>query len=110
MSNESASICFTLIHEEKEIPIETNLYEFENLMELIQNRIFTDEFGECLGMGRCCTCLVEVSSIRDFPDKERNETSTLLKNGIDNPVMRLSCQIEIGVHLTNSVITIAKQM
>jgi 2Fe-2S ferredoxin len=79
-------------------------------MELIENKNFINVFGECLGMGRCCICLVEVYSLIIFPDKERNETSTLLKNGIYNPIMRLSCQIEIATHLTNSVITITNQM
>jgi len=110
MSKESEAIHFSLIHEGKVIPIVTKPYEFKNLMELIQNKIFIDEFGECLGMGRCCTCVVEVSSDTVFPDKERNEESTLLKNGIENPIMRLSCQIEIGTHLTNSVISILNQM
>lgn len=110
MGNESTKIHFSLVHNGNTIQIETSSYEFENLMELIQNKIFIDSFGECLGMGRCCTCLVAVSSIIDFPQKERNERSTLLKNNIDNPIMRLSCQIEIGNHLTNAVITIVNQL
>lgn len=109
MSNQATPIHFNLVHEGETILIETNPYEFENLMELIQNKIINEEFGECLGMGRCCTCLINVSSLIDFPEKERNETSTLMKNGIDNSTMRLSCQIEIGNHLKNAVITIVSQ-
>ncbi len=63
-------------------------------MMLIYDKLFTEEFGECLGMGKCGTCLVEiVSSAHQLTYYERNEEATLLKAGHTGKDVRLSCQV-----------------
>jgi ferredoxin len=34
--------------------------EYRSLMMLIYDQIYPEGFGECLGMGKCGTCLVEI--------------------------------------------------
>jgi 2Fe-2S ferredoxin len=70
--------------------------EYRSLMMLIYDRVYTDGFGECLGMGKCATCLVEI--IKSNPQLtfyERNERTTLFKYEHTGKNVRLSCQIMI---------------
>lgn len=71
--------------------------EYRSLMMLIYDRIFTEDFGECLGMGKCGTCLVEITSQRVEPTAyERNEETNLLKTGQKaKGNIRLACQLMI---------------
>jgi len=70
--------------------------EYRSLMMLIYDRIFTEDFGECLGMGKCGTCLVEITSQRMEPTAyERNEQANLLKAGQTHGNIRLACQLVI---------------
>jgi len=70
--------------------------EYRSLMMLIYDRIFTEGFGECLGMGKCGTCLVEIASQRTEPTAyERNEETNLLKAGKTKGNIRLACQLMI---------------
>jgi ferredoxin, 2Fe-2S len=82
---------------------ELNTYagEYRNLMELIKDRVFVFGFGDCGGLGRCGTCLVNCSSIQNTPTMmDRNELTTLKKMCISNPDVHLSCQILIDEKLT----------
>jgi 2Fe-2S ferredoxin len=50
---------------------------YASLMMLISNQIADEEFGDCRGMGKCGTCLVEILSGGDnLVDLERNEATT----------------------------------
>jgi 2Fe-2S ferredoxin len=70
--------------------------EYRSLMMLIYDRIFTEGFGECLGMGKCGTCLVEIMGKHQEPTAyERNEHVNLLKAGYLGKNVRLSCQLMI---------------
>lgn len=65
-------------------------------MMLIYDNIDTEGFGECLGMGKCGTCLVEIiSSNYQLSCYERNEETTLLRSDHSAEELRLSCQIII---------------
>lgn len=80
--------------------IETHQNQYRSLMMLIFDRIGPDGFGECLGMGKCATCLVEVlGEYEQLTGYERNETATLARHGIDHPRFRLSCQIQIDKNI-----------
>jgi len=74
----------------------TYVNEYRSLMMLIYDKVYTDGFGECLGMGKCATCLVEI--IKSNPRLtfyERNEEMTLLKSHHKGKHVHLSCQIII---------------
>jgi len=92
VKNISVTICYEgKIHE-----IKTYTNEYRSLMMLIYDRIYTESFGECLGMGKCGTCLVEImSSKHELSCYERNEDMTLLRNIKAKENIRLSCQLVI---------------
>ena len=80
--------------------IHTYANEYRSLMMLIYDKIYTEGFGECLGMGKCGTCLVEIiSSCGALSYYERNEDTTLFRAGCTDKTVRLSCQILVDRHL-----------
>ncbi|MGY0039396.1 2Fe-2S iron-sulfur cluster-binding protein [Pedobacter sp. NJ-S-72] len=82
--------------------VETFANEYRSLMMLIFDRICPDEFGDCIGMGKCGTCLVEVLDDWELLiDFNRNEHSTLTKHGIVQDGFRLSCQLQINENINN---------
>jgi 2Fe-2S ferredoxin len=101
------TIAFKVICFDEEKMIQTYKGEYRNLMTLLNERFYLESFGECRGMGRCCTCVVKVKAMENcLAGKQRNEASTLNKMGIDQPNMRLACQIMIDEELDNAEITI----
>ncbi len=74
--------------------------EYRNLMVLLKDKICPEDFGQCGGMGRCGTCLVNIPGL-PVNDSEsfKNERYRLLKMGIVNPCTRLSCQLQINKDL-----------
>lgn len=110
MFSHEKDICFTLIYFDEEIKVETYEGEFRNLMTLINEKIYVNDFGECKGIGRCGTCLVEVEGLGEVASvMERNEKSTLAKCAMQKPNLRLSCQIMINYALQNSRIKIVEE-
>lgn len=96
---------FTLLDGEQTVTVQCYVHEYRNLMVLLKDKVFPDDFGECGGMGRCGTCLVKVSGDSDDLDNfYKNEQTTLLKMGVSEPGVRLSCQIQIDEHLQNAVV------
>jgi 2Fe-2S ferredoxin len=76
--------------------LRTYANEYRNLMMLIYDKVYIDGFGDCVGMGKCGTCLVEiVKSDHQLTSYDRNEDTTLLKSGNAGKDVRLSCQIMI---------------
>ena len=103
-------ISFTLQCLDEEITVTTYEGEFRNLMTLINEKIYVEDFGECKGIGRCGTCLVEVDGLgSEALEMDRNEKSTLAKCAVQKPNLRLSCQIMINSALQNSVIKIVEE-
>jgi ferredoxin, 2Fe-2S len=103
------NITFTLIYFDEEITIQTSDGEFRNLMTLINEKIYVEDFGECKGIGRCGTCLVETEGFSGSVEMDRNEKSTLEKCAVKKTNLRLSCQIMINGFLQNSVIKIVEE-
>ena len=100
-------VSFTVISFGEEYTIETYENEYRNLMVLLNDKIYMEDFGQCGGQGRCATCMVEVAA----PDSvlltlERNEQSTIAKKGEVGKNARLSCQIFINDALNGAVINI----
>ena len=100
------TISFKIINVNEEISVQTHEGEYRNLMVLINEKIYVEDFGECKGIGRCGTCLVEISSPQEAPEMDRNEKSTLGKCDVQNDNLRLACQIMIDGFLQNAVVKI----
>lgn len=88
------NITVTILCEGELYHIKTYPNEYRSLMMLIYDKISPEEFGDCLGMGKCGTCLVEIiESQNKLSTYNRNEKTTLSKNGITSKNVRLACQI-----------------
>lgn len=112
MDDERGGISFTVFDGETEHKINTHTNEYRNLMMLLNDNIYLENFGECGGQGRCATCTVKVSGRQDLLNAglDRNERSTLDKLGVTEDDIRLSCQILINSSLNDSVIKIVEQV
>jgi len=96
MSQEREEIIFTIIYNLENHVVKIYRNEYRNLMILLKDKIGPEAFGECGGMGRCGTCLINISGLSDnLKDMYRNEQSTLSKMGISDLAKRLSCQVQI---------------
>ena len=102
-------IVLTVFCEGETFIIKTYANEYRNLMMLIFDKIYVEEFGDCLGMGKCGTCLIEVMEMHlPLSSYERNEGTTISKAGITNPNVRLSCQILVDAALDGLKLSIIR--
>jgi 2Fe-2S ferredoxin len=70
--------------------------EYCNLMELLNDKLYPEGFGECRGTGRCGTCAVKIISENVILGKpEGNEQTTLTRTYGCQKEVRLACQILI---------------
>lgn len=105
MSDPKHYISFTLAHEGEEIRLQTYWGEYRNLRDLITDKLFIEGFGECGGMGRCATCMVEIDGLNnEAAAMKRNESATLSKAGRNNLKVRLACQIAVDDDLANVIV------
>lgn len=103
------NIKFIIVENKIQYPIEIFEGEYRNLMALINDKIYPDYFGECGGLGRCATCLVKVEGLSGVSvKKERNEPVTLLKNGLTDEKIRLSCQLLINKDLDGTIVEVVE--
>lgn len=110
MIERKRDIKFTIKYGEDEIKVETYEGEFRNLMVLINEKMFVEDFGECKGIGRCGTCLIMADGIGEGASvMERNEKSTLLKCAVHHKNLRLACQLLINSNLQNARIEIVEE-
>lgn len=86
--------------------IHTFANEYRNLMQLLINHLYLDDFGECRGMGRCCTCVVKIESTQPIAEFNSNEKRTLTRHDFNPEEVRLACQIPINNQLHLATITI----
>jgi|SRR6185437_9789859 len=109
MIERQRDIKFTLKNGKDEVTVETYEGEFRNLMVLINEKMFVEDFGECKGIGRCGTCLIMADGIGEGASvMERNEKSTLSKCAVQQTNLRLSCQLLINSNLQNAHIEIVE--
>ncbi|CAN5744918.1 hypothetical protein BH10BAC3_BH10BAC3_09060 [soil metagenome] len=104
MVSEKTGIYFTARCEGEKYELQTYKGEYRNLMVLLYDKIYIENFGECKGMGRCGTCVIKVQGLH-FNKLERNEASTLNKMGLDATDIRLACQVMVDEHLANVTVT-----
>lgn len=106
MSNKN-KICFNVVENNINHSIETYVHEYPNLMFLLKDKLLLADFGECGGVGRCATCIIEITGIKgDSIKKERNEHTTLYKTGYIDDTIRLSCQLYVNNDLDGTQIEI----
>lgn len=99
-------ILFTLIYLDEDHLVQTFSGEYRNLKDLIQEKFFPEDFGQCGGVGRCATCMVElIDTQTSLKPMKRNEETTLSRHSRKGSV-RLSCQIEIDDDLMNQNIKV----
>lgn len=100
-------IQFTIIEDKSKQIINTHNWEYRNLMFLLKDKMFVDDFGECGGMGRCATCTIRISGLKgNSITKERNEPVTLSRLGYVDENIRLSCQLSVTSDLEDTEIEI----
>jgi len=105
MLSKAYTIEFTALYGGQDYYLRSYENEYRNLMVLLKDKIGLDDFGQCGGIGRCGTCLVNISSLPNDPGRSvSNEQSTLSKMGVTNPTARLSCQVQIDEDLKNVVV------
>lgn len=103
-------IKFTVIDNGKIYLIETYEGEYRNLMVLLYDKLYFDDFGECGGQGRCATCLIRVEGLKGKSTiKDRNEPVTLSKIGCTDEHVRLSCMILITEDLDGAQLEVLQQ-
>ena len=97
MDQNRNNIHISIFYEGRQHRITTYPNEYRSLMHLIYDKIFIEDFGECLGMGKCGTCLIELLNAdgKQISDFDRNEKEALRKAGIQISNRRLSCQLVI---------------
>ena len=78
-------------------------------MVLINEKIYVEDFGECKGIGRCGTCLIEIETVKSLAPSERNELSTLAKCAVQKPGLRLACQVMIDEGLQGAVVKVVEE-
>ena len=97
MSYKDPLIRIIVIADATEVVLETHTYAYPNLMALIADRLYPDNFGECKGRGQCGTCHIHMLNNADeFSDKTGNENTTLDKIPSAKSNSRLACQIIVN--------------
>lgn len=100
-------IHFTAYYKGEKYGLQTYPYEYRNLMMLLFDKIYIQDFGECKGMGRCGTCAVKISGLTETINSfDRNEERTLSKMGVHAGNARLSCQILVDEELEDITVEI----
>ena len=108
MNDERKEISITIIKAGEVNIVKTYLHQYRNLMVLLNNSIYLENFGECGGQGRCATCMVKAVGLKGNANTmERNEAATIGKTGLLDKGIRLSCQLLINEDLNGAVIEIA---
>jgi len=100
-------IFLTIVYTSGELLVETFRGEYRDLRCLIQDRLYSEEFGQCGGMGKCGTCLVEISELTgEAASLIRNEATTLDRLASCRPGVRLACQVPVDSSLSNLFVKI----
>ena len=107
--NRAQQIHFTVVEDGLLHEITTSPREYRNLMVLLNDNIYLENFGECGGQGRCATCVVQVEGCEALQQFERNEAATISKADVSGEHYRLSCQVLIDDLLNGTTIYINTQ-
>lgn len=107
MVNRETEIIVTARYEEELYILKTHPNEYRSLMMLLLDRINPEGFGDCLGMGKCATCMVRImENENNCTSYDRNEETTIARAGITDKNVHLSCQIQVDQQINGLKITI----
>lgn len=107
MVKDRVPIHLTAVSAGSRYELQTYQGEYRNLMVLLFDKIYTEDFGECRGMGRCGTCVVKVEGLAaEVNAMDRNERGTLSKMAICGADLRLACQILVDENLENATVEV----
>lgn len=107
MNENQPNLSIHIITADEKLTVKTYRYAYRNLMALLINHLYLEHFGECGGQGRCATCLVKITGNDLLMNPvERNEETTIQKNGITGTGIRLACQILIDESLDGCLVEI----
>nr|MBC7611690.1 2Fe-2S iron-sulfur cluster binding domain-containing protein [Pseudopedobacter sp.] len=80
--------------------LQTTKHAYANLIVLLLNELTDEYFDDCKGMGKCGTCLIEIlEGNDDLKGQDRNEETTLSKMNINQPNIKLACQLLVDESL-----------
>jgi ferredoxin, 2Fe-2S len=100
-------IRFTLTYRGATHSISTIANEYRNLMALLYDKFYFENFGECKGVGRCGTCHIKIEQGNaELLKRVGNEHSTLSKMDDVSENSRLSCQIPLTDHINDLHFTV----
>ncbi|MEJ7626912.1 MAG: ferredoxin [Ferruginibacter sp.] len=107
MAITKTSIHFTTYYEGEKFELQTYKGEYRNLMVLLCDKMYIEDFGECKGMGRCGTCAIKIEGLPAAVNKfDRNEERTLFKMGVQGDDIRLACQVLVDETLENVIVKV----
>lgn len=110
MGSRTFIISFTIFIGEERHEVQSYRGEYRNLMTLLYDKFYIEDFGECKGVGRCGTCHVHIlNSSGELLQRVGNETTTISKMERVTDQSRLACQINVDEKLDGAVIAVAKQ-
>ena len=105
MTSSGSVIRVVVVVDSEEYLLETYPHEYRNLMMLIYDRMYPEDFGECKGIGRCGTCHIQISNDNGkLRGTFGNEAATLSKTSLVCESSRLACQIPVDEKLDGVVI------
>ncbi len=103
------NIEFTVVYLGEEHRIKTWWGEFKTLRLLLNNKLNISGFGECGGMGRCATCLIEITDVCSSTGFLKRNEHTFLQRMIKGySIIRFACQIPVNDDLANVTIKILR--
>jgi 2Fe-2S ferredoxin len=109
MMSNNRTIKVTVLCEGKEYILETYVHAYRNLMMLIYDNIYLENFGDCKGIGRCGTCHVQLLHYDDaLLTRVANENTTLGKMPIVKTTSRLACHILVDERIDGLVVEIMR--
>ncbi|WP_276371102.1 2Fe-2S iron-sulfur cluster-binding protein [Chryseolinea sp. H1M3-3] len=101
------AIKFFLNCEGKTFVLDTYTHEYRNLMMLIYDKVYLENFGECKGTGRCGTChILIVDYDGELLTREGNENTTFSKMPFVKSNSRLACQMMVDEKLNGLTIEV----
>lgn len=100
-------IVFTVRYSGDEYQLKTYWGEYRTLRLLIENKLNIRGFGQCGGMGRCASCLIEIVDLNDKSTfLSRTEHTSFRRTIRKYSIVRFACQIPVNDDLANVTIKI----
>ena len=107
MFSKSEHIEFTVIYRGQKHRLQTKWGEFKTLRLLLNNKLSINGFGQCGGLGRCATCLIEISDVKGSTAFLKRSEHTSIQQMIKGySIVRFACQIPVNDDLSNVTIKI----